>query len=745
VRSEEPVGHRTRAKPDQTPTVVALFAGGGGLNLGFRLAGFETLLATDFDADAAATFATNLPAVPFIQADIRHLTRANLAAILNGRKVDIVIGGPPCQGFSTLGDQLQGDPRNTLFEAYARIVAWLEPRAILLENTSYLRSQFNGAYEREIRHALESLGYSVDTQVLDAADFGAAQHRRRIFFVGTRDGHPFSWPAPTHGPGRASPLATVGEAIMDIADVERHAALPNHSALNHSERVLARYRLIPEGGRLPPPQELPPEIRRRNFGNTYKRLHRERPSLTLVPGNNAFPVHPTEDRSLTPREGARLQGFPDDYIFAGNRAEQCRLVGNAVPVPLASALAGSLRSHLAGDTESATATQLPLKLRAFPIVATSRGKPLTAVSLFTGAGGLMLGFRRAGFQILGSYDLKRVVAANLALNFPDVPHHLADLGQITVEEIRQDLMGASPDVVFGGPPCQGFSVFGPRRFIHTRGVTPEEDPRNELLFAFADLAAGLSPRVILLENVKGLLSTNREGIPYVELLRARLEAAGYTFEYQLINTADYGVPQRRERVLGIATRHGMAYTWPEPKFFREPKPWQKRWATVGDSIMDLAEPDTYDNQASHVPMAHKPLVVERYGFIPEGGRLPEADLPERLRGGYRTDRIRNFSHVYRRLSRDEPATTLVPGHNAFPVHPTLPRTLTVREAARLQTFPDWFRFAGTRQQQCILVGNAVPPVIADLFAQVVQKAIQGNQQQPGNKADHYELRALQSR
>src|SRR5207244_9654652 len=120
----------------------------------------------------------------------------------------------------------------------------------------------------------------------------------------------------------------------------------NHLALSHSARVLARYRLIPEGGRLPKPEDLPPEIRRGNFGNTYKRLHRRRPSLTLVPGNNAFAIHPTRDRSLTPREAARLQTFPDSFIFEGDRRKQCILVGNAVPPVFAEALGRSVRLHL---------------------------------------------------------------------------------------------------------------------------------------------------------------------------------------------------------------------------------------------------------------------------------------------------------------------------------------------------------------------------------------------------------------
>jgi DNA (cytosine-5)-methyltransferase 1 len=138
-------------------------------------------------------------------------------------------------------------------------------------------------------------------------------------------------------------------------------------------------------------------------------------------------------------------------------------------------------------------------------------------------------------------------------------------------------------------------------------------------------------------------------------------------------------------------------------------------------------------------MAHKELVVERYKLIPEGGRLPEHDLPEILRQGYRSDSVKNFSHVYRRLAMNASATTMVPGHNAFPVHPRLHRTLTVREAARIQTFPDWMRFVGTRQQQCTLVGNAVPPLLAETLATNMSRSLRGAYHAAGHKRDIYDL------
>jgi DNA (cytosine-5)-methyltransferase 1 len=741
------------------PRAICLFAGGGGLHLGLHRAGFSTVFATDLRSEAARTFARNFPDVVFHEGDVRRLTPAKVDALVAGHAVDLVAGGPPCQGFSTLGDQRHGDPRNSMFEVFLRIVRWTNPRCVLLENTSYMRSQYQGRFEHEVIASFSNLGYRVSVSTLNAADFGAPQVRKRVFFVGTRESHEFVWPMPTHdahGAFSRSPWQTVGDAIMDLADVP-HAGAPNHLILRHSERVIARYKLTPEGGRMPPPQDLPPEIRRRNFGNTYKRLHRDAPSLTLVPGNNAFPIHPTADRSLSPREAARLQGFPDSYVFEGSRSEQCKLVGNAVPVPLAEALGVALVSHLSGDqrrcSESLTST-LSSPEQTVPTVDDGRvsvlGLPVkrktqrpspTAVSLFTGAGGLMLGFMRAGFSILGSADVKAHVAANLSVNFPNLPHEQVDLGQMSPASLSAMIGKARPDVVFGGPPCQGFSIFGNRRFVNTRGSRPEDDARNDLALKYISLAISLDPRVILIENVKGLLSTQHGPRTYMSLIERRLSRAGYAIQSGVVNCADYGVPQMRERLIVIAMKRDVTFEWPAAKFFADPKAWQSGYVTVGDAISDLADESTYGASFSHVPMAHKPLVVERFQLIPEGGRLPESSLPLRLRRGYRTDRVRNFSHVFRRLAMDSPATTMVPGHNAFPVHPFLPRTLTVREAARIQTFPDTMRFLGTRQQQCILVGNAVPPTLGEVFAQAIAKALRGTAALPGYKADHYELKA----
>lgn len=705
------------------------------MTLGFQHAGFQTVLASDVEASAAETFNHNFPHASFLHADIRHVTRAELLKAVGG-EVDVVVGGPPCQGFSTIGDQNPADPRNGLFWCFARVVDWLRPACFVMENVNYLRTQYGGRYEREIVRAFQRLGYTIHVRTLNAADHGVPQVRKRVFFFGSRVSDKFEWPAPTHGVGGV-PFATVGEALSGV-----DGTLANHILLNHSDRVVARYRLIPEGGRMPPPAELPPEIRRKNFGNTYKRLHRDRPSLTLVPGNNAFPVHPTEHRSLTPREGARLQTFPDGYVFKGNRAEQCRLVGNAVPVRLAERLGEAVLAHLGADRISdGVPSSAVAPLTTEEKISVQKPRQPTALSLFTGAGGLLLGFQNAGFSVQGSVDKKNSVARNHEINFPRVPHLTADLGALSAGDIQKLVGKTSVDVVFGGPPCQGFSIFGRRRFVNTKGHSAESDERNDLTLKYFDLAFALSPKFIFFENVKGFVSTPLGKSTYRKRVEDMLTNAGFAFAHRVVNCASYGVPQARERFILVAWRKDLAFNWPEAKFFADPKSWQRRFVTLADVISDLMDPATHSEDFSHVPMNHKPLVVARYNLIPEGGRLPVQTMPDELRKGYRSDNVKNFSHVYKRLSMSQPATTMVPGHNAFPVHPVMPRTLTVREAARIQTFPDQMRFVGTRQQQCTLVGNAVPPVLAEIFAMAIAKGIQGNFTSAGYKRDVYDLAA----
>lgn len=344
--------------------VIDLFSGVGGFHLGFEKAGdYEIVLATDIDEHCEIFNNKNTPHIPFIKGDIKDLDREVLKKYVGDTNVDVLIGGPPCQGFSTIGARIsadekkrrQKDARNVLFKDYIRVLKLVKPKVFLMENVVGMLTLDNGNYIKMIKEEFGKLNedlkdelngeeYKFDVFVLDAADYGVPQRRRRVFIFGNRIGMEVVPPKKTHGEEiYLIPYETVGKAIGDLAGLENQ--IENHVPLNHGEINVRRYEYIPEGGRLPE-DKLPPELYRKNFGNTFKRLHRNEPSLTMVPGHNAFPIHPWLNRSLTVREAARIQTFPDDLVFVGPRHKQCMQVGNAVPPLLAQKWAEHIKKGL---------------------------------------------------------------------------------------------------------------------------------------------------------------------------------------------------------------------------------------------------------------------------------------------------------------------------------------------------------------------------------------------------------------
>lgn len=332
--------------------IVDLFSGAGGFQIGFEREGFEVMLSTDFDEDCEKVHKLNRPDIPFLKIDVHELTEEILNKYVDGNEIDVLIGGPPCQGFSTIGKRIssdpskrkEADPRNTLFKEYIRILKYLKPKFFLMENVVGLLTRDKGEIFREIERTFRDTGYEFNHVILNAAEYGVPQIRNRVFFFGNRIGVKMQPPIAICDGSAEKPYKTVGQSISDLAKKEADKKI-NHVPLRHGEINIKRYSLIPEGGRLPE-NELPPELFRKNFGNTFKRLHRDKPSLTMVPGHNAFPIHPWLNRSLTVREAARIQTFPDDYIFVGPRQKQCMQVGNAVPPLLAQSWARYIKGEL---------------------------------------------------------------------------------------------------------------------------------------------------------------------------------------------------------------------------------------------------------------------------------------------------------------------------------------------------------------------------------------------------------------
>lgn len=354
---------------------------------------------------------------------------------------------------------------------------------------------------------------------------------------------------------------------------------------------------------------------------------------------------------------------------------------------------------------------------------------MNAIDLFSGAGGLTIALRNSGFQVLAANEINERFAETHAYNFPDIPLFRKDIKDLDIDEIEQILCGRKIDLVAGGPPCQGFSVFGKRRFVNTQGYEPQKDPRNFLVYEYIRIVKMLKPEFFFMENVKGFMNLDK-GM-FVEAVKERFREIGYKDIWcEVVCAADYGVPQERYRMFMIGNRAGIDFKEPEATNFPIGSGKEPEYKTVGNAIMDLAGKE---NQIpNHVPLMHKPVVAARYGYVKEGCKLNVEDLPEELamatRKDSKTGKVANFSHVYKRLDRKKPSTTMVPGHNAFPIHPVLNRTLTAREAARIQTFPDTHIFFGTRQEQCIQVGNAVPPDMAEPFFRKIRGYLEDNKE-----------------
>ena len=378
---------------------VDLFCGAGGLSEGLRLAGYTPALGVDIDPVALRSYRANHPETSIIETDIANLSRRSVLRGCGNEEIDLLAGGPSCQGFSTHGKRRQDDPRNSLLREMLRVARETKPRFVLLENVAGLRSYGRGAFEAEIAAEFSRSGYSVASGVLNAADFGVPQLRKRIVFIGTRLDLPLAMPAPTHyPPGQLMPTGlerhvTVGEALGDLPLLGRnleqaewdYASPPMcafqeyarfgvaadskvtlHQAHKPSDNALRIISRLQEGQKLRdlPDHLLPDRFKRmrtisdgslrRDCTTLYGRLDRGKPAYTITcyfrnVASGAF-THPVEDRTLSYREAARLMSFRDSYVFHGPRLP--RQIGNAVPPLLAAALG---RTVLALDEGRRTA------------------------------------------------------------------------------------------------------------------------------------------------------------------------------------------------------------------------------------------------------------------------------------------------------------------------------------------------------------------------------------------------------
>lgn len=345
--------------------VVDLFAGVGGLSYGFaHNPNFEIIMANEYDKDIAKAYTLNHPTVKMIQGDIRDITEEQIHDIIGDQSIDLVVGGPPCQSYSTLGKR-QMDDRAHLFEEYCRILSIIQPKMFVFENVSGLLSMQNGKLIEVIKEEFRKLGYTVKSKLMNAVNFGVPQYRDRVILVGTKGDNFFEYPAPTHGDGLL-PLVTVEDAFSDLPvlksgqECSEYASAPQNDfqkylrmnsttltenvAPTNGAHLIRIMEALPDGGSK---DDLPEDIRPKSgYGNTYAKMWWKKPAPTVT-RNFATPsssrcVHPRDSRAMTTREGARLQSFPDDYQFYGSRSTKNLEIGNAVPPLLSIAIATSV-------------------------------------------------------------------------------------------------------------------------------------------------------------------------------------------------------------------------------------------------------------------------------------------------------------------------------------------------------------------------------------------------------------------
>lgn len=374
---------------DSRRRVLDLFCGAGGLSYGFERTGdFVTVGGIDLLPDRIATFTANHDHAVGLAGDIRETSPEALRSIVGD--VDVIVGGPPCQGFSSIRPfrtLTEDDRRNSLVEHYVLMLAGLRPRWFVFENVVGLVTHEGGEKLQAILDAFSEMGYAVSWRIVNAASFGVPQNRERVVIVGNRLGIDFKWPTPTHHVNHRSmagkrrelvtslplemgvlkPAVTLMEAIGDLPPVEAGGEVTEyiqgsgcsefqlsirdgaseltwHRATKHSDKMMEIIRHA--GSSI---NDLPPGMVTSGFSSCYSRLDANRPSNTITvnfvhPSSNRC-IHPFQDRALTPREGARLQSFPDTFTFRGSTAQVVKQIGNAVPPALGSVIADAIRSQ----------------------------------------------------------------------------------------------------------------------------------------------------------------------------------------------------------------------------------------------------------------------------------------------------------------------------------------------------------------------------------------------------------------
>ena len=325
-------------------TYIDLFSGAGGFSVGFDKAGFKNIFSVDIEKSFCKTYKKNFPNHVLIEKDISELKKDEITRLIGNKTIDVIVGGPPCQGFSiagNIGRRFIDDPRNHLFKEFIRVVKLVRPRFFVMENVARLYTHNRGTTRDEIIERFEEIGYKVKCEILNSADYGVAQVRKRIIFIGTKEDKQISFPKKT-----VPIYKTVKDTIENLPPLEsgqKYENIPNHSAMRHTEQMLKKMSYVKDGGDR---RDIPSNLRPKTGDvRKYIRYNANRPSVTVT-GDMRKIFHYSQNRALTVRELARLQSFDDDFIFEDSVISQQQQVGNSVPPLMAKAIANGVKDML---------------------------------------------------------------------------------------------------------------------------------------------------------------------------------------------------------------------------------------------------------------------------------------------------------------------------------------------------------------------------------------------------------------
>ncbi|HBX50154.1 MAG: DNA (cytosine-5-)-methyltransferase [Bacteroidetes bacterium RIFOXYA12_FULL_35_11] len=315
---------------------IDLFSGSGGFSLGFENKGFQNIFAIDIEPSFCETYKYNFPKHKLIKKNICELSDSEISYHKEFEEIDVVIGGPPCQGFSmagNIGRKFIDDPRNKLFKEFIRVVKVVKPNFFVMENVARLYNHNKGETRKEIINDFQNIGYKVECKILNSADYGVPQVRKRVIFIGTKLKQEILFPKKS-----VKKYLTVKEVLDNYPPLDsgEESAIPNHIAMNHSGQMLEKMKYVKDGGNR---AEIPVILRPKSGDiRKYIRYKSDEPSV-CVTGDMRKIFHYEQNRALTVRELATLQSYPDDFVFKGTKISQQQQVGNSVPPKMAEAIA----------------------------------------------------------------------------------------------------------------------------------------------------------------------------------------------------------------------------------------------------------------------------------------------------------------------------------------------------------------------------------------------------------------------